>query len=145
MHKHRLATWLTCIVLAGGIASAAAPESLEIALPSGPSVSVDAVLVPGADGSVFSSVGGWVEEIDLRIEPDGTILLNGVVVGTTNVGAVHSIHMDIVETPEGYVASVTVTDDDLELVVASSSGIELLGAQTHASVSGETVISLTAQ
>ncbi len=140
MHKHRLATWLTCIALAGGIASAA---SLEIALPSGPSVSVDAVVVPGADGSVFSSIG-WVDEIDLRIEPDGTILLNGVVVGTTNVGAVHSIHMEIVETPEGYVASVTVTDNDLGLVVASSGGIEL-GAQTHASVTGESVISLTAQ
>ena len=149
MRKHKLATWLTCIALAGGIASAAALESLEIALPGGASVSVDAALVPGADGSDVSlSTGTWIDEVDLSIgfDPDGTVLINGAPAGTTNVGNVHSVHIDIEETPSGYVASVTVRDEDLALVVATGSGIALgIDAPARARARGQIVISLSAQ
>ena len=148
MHKHKLATWLTCIALAAGIASAAALESLEIGLPSGPSVSVDAVLVPGADGSdiSLSSGVGWIDEIDFNIDPDGTILVGGEAVGTTSVGNVHSVHIVVDETPTGYVASFTVTDEDLGLVVATGSGVELgVAAPVNARARGQSVISLSAE
>ena len=150
MYKHKLATWLTCIALAAGIASAAALESLEIGLPSGPSVSVDAVLVPGADGSdvSLSSGIGWIDEIDFSIgfEPDGTILVNGESAGTTSVGNVHSVHIVVDETPSGYVASFTVTDEDLGLVVATGSDVELgIEAPANARARGQSVISLSAQ
>ena len=148
MCKHRLATWLTCLALAGGIASAAALESLEIELPGGPSIGVDAVLIPGTDGSSFSTTGGWIDEVDLSIgfDPDGTIMVNGESAGTTDVGNVHSVHVDIEETSSGYVASYTVRDEDLGLVVATGSGVDLgVDAQTHARASGQTVISLSAE
>lgn len=150
MRKHKLATWLTCIALAGGIASAAALESLEIALPGGASVSVDAALVPGADGSdvTLSRGVGWIDEVDFSVgfDPDGTVLINGAPAGTTNVGNVHSVHIDIEETLSGYVASVTVRDEDLALVVATGSGIALgIDAPARARARGQIVISLSAQ
>ena len=102
----------------------------------------------GGGGTVFAGTGGWFEEIDLRIgfDPDGTVTVNGAVVGTTDVAHVHSVHIDIVETSTGYEANVTVTDEDLQLVVCSTGGVGLgIDAPAAAGAEGEAVLSLTAE
>ncbi len=145
MSKH-IALLAACVALVGGVAWAL--ESQTIALPSGVS-GIDAVLVPGAEGgAVFKGEEGWFEEVEYRIgfDPDGTVTVNGQFAGTTDVSHMHSVHIDIVETPTGYEASATVTDEDLQLVVCSTSGVDIgVDAPRAASAEGESVLSLTAE
>ena len=145
MFNQRFIALLACIALVGGIAWAAV-ESQEVGL-AGAS-GIDAVLVPGAEGAELCVFAEWAEEIkfSVRLEPDGSVTVNGEVVGSTDAGHTHHIRVDLMETPEGFEASVTVTDEDLGVVVAMQSGFGLgVDAPAKACASGEAVLSLTAE
>ena len=148
MVKQRLTALVACLALiGGGLAWAATTESKEADLNG--AFGVDAILVPGAEGGadvVF--VDGWNEEVEMSIgfDPAGNVTVNGEVVGATDAGHTHHVHVDLMETSTGFVANVTVTDTDLNLVVAMQGGVGLgVDAPAKVRATGQFVLSVSAE
>ena len=147
--RHTLAAAAAFLLLAGGVAFAAA-QSQSITLPIAVnSMLVDAVLVPGAAGDSYTGTStGWVDDEDHRVGfgEDGFCRINGGPGAAYNPSHLYHVNFDIRLVAGSWTVSVFVYDmDDNNALILSETGIDMGSDRpTGAEATGLVVANLSA-
>ncbi|MHC4577370.1 MAG: hypothetical protein ACYTFD_03230 [Planctomycetota bacterium] len=130
------------VALVGGVAWA---ETQRIETPAGSGFVVVATLVPGAGGGEVYGVGDGMPDNDVRFSVGPGLEVNGQLFGAWEAQATYTVTMDYYQSGGQWYVDTEVRNDDTGLVEAQQAGYPLAGRPTHATATGEVVITLTAE